>query len=1207
MNDDSGHIVSPPLKIEHQREYKDLILDRIQDRPTPNIVKIRVTKKKRPLSKDEIMDTPSMERQETITNAVKGRLNEKLIAVMDELAGFMMKRGEPFKARAYQKAQETLILYPKEITDENYPTLEKLPGVGETITKKIDEYVKTGTLRILERERADPQHIFSEIYGIGPKKADELVKSGVKTVAELREKQDTLLNDVQKKGLKYYEDILLRIPRSEIDDYDEIFKTAFEKVKEDGAKYEIVGSYRRGAKTSGDIDVIITSENKGIFKEFMDQLLDQGIIVELLSRGPTKSLVVAKLPNATHARRVDFLYSSPQEYPFAVLYFTGSKFFNTAMRGRALSKGYSLNEHGMYAMDGKKKGDKITHEFPDERSIFAFLNMEYKEPDQRVDGRSVTNGSQENITMEIQETVPVKKIQTTRKNRDEKKDKQTEKDAMKQEKKDEKDAMKQEKKDEKDAMKQEKKDEKERVKREEKERKEAAKKAEKEEKEAVKQMLKKEKEASKTAKKREKEDAKQKTLKLRQEAKKENIIKTKNETIKKRTVSKKMQSSSVKKTLEPPKIQDIQHCPVCKITPVDLDSSDPILHAIQHFKTGGTGILEQLNEKTLNNMLVKTNDVYRNLGPNETPLITDNQYDILEDFIKQKYPKNSVVGKIGAPVSKNKATLPYEMWSMDKIKPDTKALVSWKAKYKGPYVLSCKLDGVSGLYTTEGSVPKLYTRGDGKVGQDVTHLIPYLHLPTEKGIVVRGEFIMRKSVFESKYKDIFANARNLVAGTVNRVTINDTVQDVDFVAYEVVLPSLKPGEQMKKLEESGFNTVRNETHKDISNDMLSKMLVNWRENYEYEIDGVIVTDDNIHPRKTGNPDHSFAFKMVLSDQMAETKVLDVEWNASKDGYLKPRVKMEPVHLNGVKIEYATGFNGAFIEQNRIGVGALIQLIRSGDVIPYIKSVITPAEEGLMPTVPYIWNEKHVDIMLENKDENKTVLEKNIAGFFKGIEVDGLGDGNISKLVDAGFDSIPKILKMSKNDFLTIDGFKEKMADKLHKGIAEKAKTASLVTVMSASNLLGRGFGDRKNALIMEEYPHILTSTDNADVKTKKLSEIKGMASKTAKSFVENIPKFLGFLEECGLLSKISHKTSHSIQIDDSHPLYKKSIVMSGTRDKDLEKALSNVGALMGSSVSSKTFAVITPDVDSNTGKVASAKKQGVPVFTPASFKTKYGV
>jgi NAD-dependent DNA ligase len=91
--------------------------------------------------------------------------------------------------------------------------------------------------------------------------------------------------------------------------------------------------------------------------------------------------------------------------------------------------------------------------------------------------------------------------------------------------------------------------------------------------------------------------------------------------------------------------------------------------------------------------------------------------------------------------------------------------------------------------------------------------------------------------------------------------------------------------------------------------------------------------------------------MVLSDQVAEVKVVDVIWTASKDGYLKPRVRVEPVHIGGVTIEYATGFNGKFIEDNKIGVGAIIQLIRSGDVIPYIKSVVVPAETGKMPDIP----------------------------------------------------------------------------------------------------------------------------------------------------------------------------------------------------------------------------------------------------------------
>jgi NAD-dependent DNA ligase len=1071
------------------------------------------------------------------------RYNEKLIDIMDELAIYMTKKGEPFRARAYKKAQESLILFPQNITSTNYKTLglEKLPGIGETIMKKIGEYIETGTLRILERERADPQHIFSEIYGVGPKKATQLVEKGFNSIAQLREKQDEVLNDVQKIGLRYYDDILQRIPREEINAFSSILQSTFDKVKEDGSFYEIVGSYRRGAKTSGDIDVILTSPNKGFFKKFMDELLEKKIIVEVLSRGPTKSLVIAKLPGEKYARRVDFLYSDPQEYPFAVLYFTGSKIFNTVMRGRALSLGYSLNEHGMYVMDGKKKGNKVDHEFPNEKSIFDFLKMEYKRPEDRIDGRSVVpiRGSPPLETLDLpknEAATQAPKNVTIKK----------------------------------------------RLNKEEKEREKAKLKAEKE---AAKL-------AAKKAKEEEKERKKMETRKKREE--------------KKEQEKKLKESRKTKKQREPamPKESAIKSCPRI---PKTKTNGQPVLAALENFKNGGISVLEQLHESTLTSMLEKANEVYRNLGPNEVPLLSDNQYDILEDYLKTKFPKNKAVGKIGAPVERNKVKLPFEMASMDKIKPDTKALSSWKAKYKGPYVLSCKLDGVSGMYYTLNGEKKLYTRGDGKVGQDISHFIPYLNLPHLENVAVRGEFIMKKSTFVSKYQDQFANARNLIAGTINRLSINDIIRDIDFVGYEVIVPESKPSAQMDYLKQHSFITVRNETRENINNDELSELLVRWRDDYDYEIDGVIVTNDKIVARKSGNPDHSFAFKMVLSDQMAETKVVDVHWKASKDGYLKPRVQIEPVHLGGVKIEYATGFNGAFIENNRIGVGALITIIRSGDVIPYIKAVVTPAQTGKMPDVPYIWNESHVDIMLENKEDDKTVLEKNITGFFKGIEVDGLSEGNVKRIMEAGFDSVPKILKMSKANFMTIEGFQEKMAQKIHSGIQKKIEEASLASIMASSNMFGRGFSMKKIELILEEYPDVLTSQDSLEDRKEKLASIKGMAKKTANSFVDHIPDFLGFLEETGLQSKLqkSKGSSSKPKIQEGHALFQKVLVMTGTRDKELEKMLSEVGATMGSSVSAKTFALILADKNSTSSKAAQARKLDIPLYTPEEFRKKY--
>merc|ERR1712093_647789 len=145
-----------------------------------------------------------------------------------------------------------------------------------------------------------------------------------------------------------------------------------------GSRFEIVGSYRRGAANSGDI----------------------GIILEILTKGKTKSMAIGKLPGQT-PRRVDFMYASPAEYAFAILYFTGSKAFNVVMRQRALDLGYSMNEHGLYKMAGKKKGARLDILFPTERAVFEFLGLEYKKPTERVDGRAIVLKSTDEPTAEV--------------------------------------------------------------------------------------------------------------------------------------------------------------------------------------------------------------------------------------------------------------------------------------------------------------------------------------------------------------------------------------------------------------------------------------------------------------------------------------------------------------------------------------------------------------------------------------------------------------------------------------------------------------------------------------------------------------------------------------------------------------------------------------------------------------------------------------
>ena len=630
---------------------------------------------------------------------------------------------------------------------------------------------------------------------------------------------------------------------------------------------------------------------------------------------------------------------------------------------------------------------------------------------------------------------------------------------------------------------------------------------------------------------------------------------------------------------------------------------------VAQFKSQGLPVIEKLNKDTLSEIIKYANDAYYN----EKPVLSDNEFDIIKEFLEKRFPEAEVLQEVGAPIQgKNKVTLPFEMASMDKIKPDSGALPGWTAKYTGPYVLSCKLDGVSGLYVCDSDGKyRLYTRGNGHIGQDVSHLISILKLPKmNRDMAVRGEFIIPKSIFQNKYAATFANARNMVSGIINRKSTDEKARDLHFVTYEVVQPSMNPSDQMKTLEKTGFETVMNRTIDKLSNEFLSSLLLEWRKDYIYEIDGVIVTNDAIYPRGSGNPDHAFAFKMVISDQVAEAKVVDVLWEASKDGYLKPRVRIEPIQLGGVTIEYATGFNGKFIEENKIGVGAVIMMVRSGDVIPYIQSVSVPAEKAKMPGVTYIWNKTKVDILLENPDEDETVQEKNVTAFFVSLEVDGLAKGNVKKLFKKGHTTVANIIKMSVADFEQVDGFKTKTAEKIHKSIQEKVQQASLLDIMVASGKLGRGLGERKIKPILEKYPDIVISTIPTEQKESMLQEVAGIGKENAREFVKNIPDFLEFLSECGLDAKLRESVKTipivpAVPISTGHALFGKKVVMTKVRDKEIIDFLTKVGASLEDNMKKDIAVLIVKSKEDVSNKTEYARKNGIPMMIPDEFKKIY--
>jgi DNA polymerase beta len=316
-------------------------------------------------------------------------IRSKIIEALDVLRRREVSAKSFFKARAYAKVIDELRISKQEI--RALEDIDTVPGVGEKIRKKVKEILETGHLQAANKAKAEFQldtvDVLTGVYGIGVVKAKELIALGIKSIPDLREAlaaNPKLLNDKQKIGLQYYEEILERIPRDEMKQHERLLLGALE----DGMRGTVVGSYRRGLETSGDIDVLLTmpgldeKKRSAAFASYVERLRSRGYMIEVLSQGDQKCLSIVKLTPTGTSRRLDLLVVPMEQFPYALLYFTGSGDFNVAFRKYALKQGYTLNEHEM-KLTGKVDGAKPVPKIRYEAEIFAFLGLKYKEPVER--------------------------------------------------------------------------------------------------------------------------------------------------------------------------------------------------------------------------------------------------------------------------------------------------------------------------------------------------------------------------------------------------------------------------------------------------------------------------------------------------------------------------------------------------------------------------------------------------------------------------------------------------------------------------------------------------------------------------------------------------------------------------------------------------------------------------------------------------------
>ena len=629
----------------------------------------------------------------------------------------------------------------------------------------------------------------------------------------------------------------------------------------------------------------------------------------------------------------------------------------------------------------------------------------------------------------------------------------------------------------------------------------------------------------------------------------------------------------------------------------------------------GIKIIDQFTEEELEKIIIYASNKYYNT---DNPVLSDTDFDFLIDTVKKKYPKSNILNNIGAKIiNKNKVKLDYWLGSMNKFKDFSNKLELWNNKYKPPYYISDKLDGVSALLIYDKDI-LLFTRGDGQEGQNISHLLKYINLPTlnkilnyclsnnikgnKNTIVFRGELIIKKNIFNDKWKDKFKNIRNTVSGVVNSKKINtDLVKDIDLVLYEIVDPNYTIDKQFYHMNKMGFNLVDYIViNNNLSFELLSSLLDSRKKESNYDIDGIVIASSLLYNRNIdGNPDYAFAYKNIDQNQIISTQVINIEWNVSKNGYLIPTIILNPIEINGVIIKRVTGNNAKFVLDNKIGIGSKLEIIRSGDVIPKIHKVLSKSTSFGLPNDKWHWSDTNVDIILDKLNNNKDIIIKNIYFFFSTLKAKGLGEKVISNLVENNFDTIYKIINIKVSDISSLDNFGEKSAKNIITSIKKSLTNIDLSLLMTASGKLGRGIGIEKINSILNLYPNLLNDYKKWSEETfiNNIKKINGWEDKTSSLFVNNFNQFIDFYNEIKKFIILNESTKKIIH---KGKLLEMNIVLSGFRDNELMLLIENSGGIINNTLTKNTDLLVIKDdtiLNNPTGKVLKAQEFKIDIMT----------
>lgn len=585
---------------------------------------------------------------------------------------------------------------------------------------------------------------------------------------------------------------------------------------------------------------------------------------------------------------------------------------------------------------------------------------------------------------------------------------------------------------------------------------------------------------------------------------------------------------------------------------------------------------------------------------------TDEEYDQLEATVRREYAdKPAVLAQIDATgwSQESGKRLPILMPSLAKGKPGEELLKRFLAS-SGPIIVSEKLDGISALWDSHER--RLYNRGDGVSGTDLTAFISYITgLPSEVDAAlrfIRGEIMLAKADADPE-----TPSRSQVNGALHREA-GEVDLPLRFVAYQVCKPAMPRLQQFRALTNAGYEVPWNKAITSVSEETeneLAALLRERKEASDYDIDGLVIGRALVKPAaielRNGEaviPKDMIAFKMPLSEQQARTTIRDVEWNCSRFNVYAPRLVIKPVRIGGALISYITGHNAKFMLENGLGVGAEITVLRSGDVIPIVYQV---HEKAAVELPSDVWDATHTNVLATEASAEQRAAH--LENALKVLDVEGAGPAAAVALVDADITSIEEILHTPADVLGGVLG--PGKGPQLLTRLKAAIRKAPIHTLILASQDVPKGTGNTKLLKMIQTYPNwnkwnvqskppanwsVTTWEEFCEAWTEIEEEIKGWKEAIG--------------EDMAAVEATVVATAKSVA--------KKSIAsgggvcMTGFRDKALAAASEAAGYTADDNVKKTTKFLIIPDDEDpetvSTGKAMKARENGARIMRASEWK-----